>query len=403
MSPYLCLKNWTIVFILLAIYAFQPAFLNAAQDLPCLDNIGPSDALMITAPDGQTLYKKNETVKCIPASTLKILTALAAIHHIGLSYRFRTEFYVDSDRNLKIKGYGDPLLTSEVWQEIADALAHKIRKINNLILDVSFFSQNIRIPGVEKSTNPYDAPVGALCANFNTVWFDRDQKGEVISAEPQTPITPFAREKISLLGFKRGRYTFTHDQKEAAHYAGDLFLHFLNERGVKMNGEIRLGALVSDDKLIYTYLSRFTLEEVLKKTMAFSNNFIANQIFISLGAHVYGQPATLKKGVRVVCDYLKNELNLKDFEIVEGSGISRKNRISARDMITVLDRFKPYRHLLKKSGKTLIKTGTLDGIRTRAVYVEGSPGRTFYYVLFLNNNHSDIKALLECIEGFFAE
>ena len=77
------------------------------------------DALLVADHDGQIIFKKNEAKKCIPASTLKLLTALAAIHHLGLSYRFKTEFYIDPKQNLKVKGYGDPLLISEVLQEIA--------------------------------------------------------------------------------------------------------------------------------------------------------------------------------------------------------------------------------------------------------------------------------------------
>ncbi len=388
-------KGLCFAVILFALCAFLPESLNAAQDLPCRTH--PSDTLLVSAPDGRILYKKNETTKCIPASTLKILTALSAIRHLGLAYRFPTEFYIDADRNLKIKGHGDPLLTSEAWQQIADALAGKIRDFNNLILDDSYFSKDLMIPGAGRSSNPYDAPSGALCANFNTVFFDHDQHGRIVSAEPQTPMTPFARKKIRSLGLKKGRYTFTHDRRDAARYAGELLLHFLNKKGVKNQGEIQLGAVAPGDRLVHTHRSEFALDEVIGKMMEFSNNFVANQVCISVGARVHGPPGTLKKGVRVLSDYAKNELRLENITVVEGSGISRENRISALEMKTLLDRFKPHRHLLKKKGNTYFKTGTLKGIRTRVGYIEASPGSTYCFVVFLDNRGSDFDSLMRCI------
>ncbi len=401
-NPVYPVKKIWIAVILFVLCVVLPACLNASQDAPCLAGLSPSDAVLISAPNGHIIYKKNETKKYIPASTLKILTALTAIHHLGLSYRFKTEFYKDANNNLKIKGYGDPLLTSEVWLEISEALTGKIQRINNLILDVSYFPQKIQIPGVGTSTNPYDAPLGALCANFNTVFFDHDSNGKVISAEPQTPMTPFAIKKIRTLSQKKGRYTFSHDQRDAAYYAGELLIHFLNEKGVKHTGDIRIGTVAPEDMLIYTYQSNLSLEMVISKMMEFSNNFIANQICIATGAHVYGSPGTLENGIKVISDYAEKQLKLKDLEIVEGSGISRNNRISALDMQTILEKFKPHRHLLKKSGKVLFKTGTLKNINNRAGYIERTPNKPYSFVIFLNSGSSDIESLMKCIEEKFA-
>ncbi|MEA2040587.1 MAG: D-alanyl-D-alanine carboxypeptidase [Thermodesulfobacteriota bacterium] len=382
----------------------RPVFSHSLQDVSCLNSISSKDAILVADPDGQILYRKNETIKCIPASTLKLLTALAAIHHLGNSFRFRTEFYMDTDQNLVVKSYGDPLLISEVWQEIADALAKEIRNFKALILDDTYFSRNIRIPGRGNSTNPYDAPAGALCANFNTIFFDRDKQGQIISAESHTPMIPYVSQKIRVLGLRQGRYTFSHDHEETARYAGKLLLHFLKERDVVSQGTIHLRTVKPGDRLIHTYLSRFTLEQAIEKMMGFSNNFMANQILIALGAYVYGPPGTLAKGVKVVSAYASEELGLKDIEFVEGSGISRKNRVSALDMLVILRAFRPYRHLLKSSGEVLYKTGTLRGVRTRVGYIETARKEPFCFVIFLNRaNSADILSLMECIKGFILD
>ncbi len=375
----------------LCVYA--PA-LEATQLSFLFTDVSSRDAVVVAGPDGQILYKKNETQKCIPASTLKILTALAAIDHFGTSYRFQTKFYVDLEQNLKIKGYGDPLLVSEVWQEIAQAISSRVQAFKDLILDDTYFVRNLNIPGIGTSANPYDAPSGALCANFNTVFFKQDRAGRIVSAEPQTPLTPLAAGKVERLNLKAGRVSFSSDSHEATLYAGELFAHFLRKRGVTFQGRIRLGQVKSEDKLVYTYKSSFTLEDNLKKMLEFSSNFMANQIFVAMGAHVHGPPGTVDKGIQVVSRYAKEVLNLNDIAIAEGSGVSRKNRVSAMDILTVLKAFEPHRGLLTRKGKILYKSGTLRGIRTRAGYIEGETGKQYYFIIFLNSPHPDIEALM---------
>ncbi len=388
--------------ILAWFFMLQPSISYAGQNLPCLINITSKDALLVADPDGRILYKKNETKRRIPASTIKVLTALTALSHFGPSYRFRTEFYTDTFQNLKVKGYGDPLLTSEILQELADYLSTKILRFQDLVLDNTYFSSHIRIPGCGNSTNPYDAPVGALCANFNTVVFRRDGKGRIISLERQTPMIPFARDRIQSLGLKGGRHTFLHDPRDAARYAGELLFHFLRKRGVKSQGNIRFGPVGPDDTLIYTYESIFTLETVVQKMLKSSSNFMANQILIALGASVCGPPGTLAKGVRAVTDYAKNELLLQNIKIVEGSGISRQNRISALEMLTILKEFRPYRHLLKRKDNVLYKTGSLKGIRTEVGYIEGDRQELYYFVIFFNRRNSDMNAAINCVRKAIA-
>jgi D-alanyl-D-alanine carboxypeptidase/D-alanyl-D-alanine-endopeptidase (penicillin-binding protein 4) len=385
------------VLLVCAVWLLQPGISKAGESSSCLSRISSQDALLVVSPEGKIIYSKNETRKLVPASTLKVLTGLAAIHHLGESYRFHTEFYQDHDQNLKVKGYGDPLLISEVWQKIAQALASRLQGINDLVLDDTYFADET-IPGVGSSTNPYDAPNGALCANFNTVFFKRDDRGRIVSAEPQTPMTPLALKKIRLLGLKKGRYAFSHQGHEAARHAGELLGHFLEEAGNACQGEVRAGAVIPGDRLVYTYKSAFTLAQALKKMFEFSNNFMANEILIALGARVHGPPGTLAKGVRVLSDFSRDVLHLSGVEIAEGSGISRKNRLSALDMLAVLRRFEPYRALLVRDGRVLYKTGSLRGIRTRAGYVESRSGDPCYFVIFLNNSEADIDSILNCVK-----
>jgi len=130
------------------------------------------DAVVLADASGTIVYGKHSNRKLIPASILKLFTSLVALNSLGKDYKFKTDFYTDADENLKIKGFGDPLLTSEFLGGIAESLAAKLDEVKDIVTDDSYFSNPISIPGTStNSTQPYDAPNGALSVNFNTVNF----------------------------------------------------------------------------------------------------------------------------------------------------------------------------------------------------------------------------------------
>jgi D-alanyl-D-alanine carboxypeptidase/D-alanyl-D-alanine-endopeptidase (penicillin-binding protein 4) len=359
-----------------------------AQDFSELDAlIGQNDSILITDTQGQILYSKNAEQKRIPASILKIFTSLVALHYLGDNYRFPTEFYLDQQSNLIIKGFGDPLLISEVILKISQILAVLVKQsnpLNDLILDDSYFKQPLTIPGITSSAQPYDAPNGALCVNFNTVAFKRTAKGYV-SAEPQTPLLPFVIKKINASQLKAGRIVFSHHKDDISMYAGHLFRYFLQKQGVRFKGEIKLGRVnTTSDQLIYRYESLSSLNQNVVRLLEHSNNFMTNQLLIATGAQIIGSPGTLAKGVTIATDYAVHMLDIEDMTIVEGSGISRENKVSAIQMERVLQEFLPYHYYMRRAGREFYKTGTLYGISTRAGYIKRANGQLCRYVIMLN-------------------
>jgi len=361
-----------------------------AENISSVANlIGDQDAVIIADHQGRILFTKNADKKLIPASTLKILTSLVAIHYLGPDYRFTTEFYLDNDSNLKIKGYGDPLLTSEILEEISKALGSRLdaehKKIKNIVLDDSYFKQPIIIPGITSSSQPYDAPNGALCANFNTVYFRRLENGKYVSAEEQTPLLPFALRKVKKSNLNRGRIVFSHIKNENTLYLGHLLKYFLEKEGVESNGDISLGRVnKKNDELLFSYTSSYLIKDIISKLLEHSNNFTANQLLIAAGAKLYGPPGTLDKGVLAAKNYAEKILNLKDLSIVEGSGISRKNRISAKSLHKTIEAFIPYHNLMQKKEREFYKTGTLKDINTRVGYIRGNKEELYSFVVMIN-------------------
>jgi D-alanyl-D-alanine carboxypeptidase/D-alanyl-D-alanine-endopeptidase (penicillin-binding protein 4) len=362
--------------------------------------VGQDDAVMVVSSDGVSLAAINTEHLLIPASILKVLTALAAIDTLGPEYRFPTDFYSDNRNNLIIKGYGDPLLISERLEEICKTLAGIIQSVEGLLLDNTYFNRPILIPGRGKSAEPYDAPNGALCVNFNTVAFRR-QDGQWVSDEPQTPLLPTAIPKIVASGLTSGRITLAADSQEALQYTGELFRYFLEKHGVAVRGGIGKASADPDKhRRVWRYLSETGLREVVAKLLEFSNNFIANQLLLSMGAHVYGPPATVGKGVRALNAYYRNILNIQGGTIVEASGISRQNRVRARDMMTVLERFAPYFKLMRHSDRQYYKTGHLKGIRSRVGYLSSNRAGPYRFVVMVNTPGKSTHVIMRTIERY---
>lgn len=375
-----------LLFTCITLAVAVPSFCSDFSGIDAM--ISDHDAILVMSDKNQCLYQKNADLPLVPASTLKVLTALAALHYLGEDYAFKTEFYLDKQNDLTIKGFGDPLLVSENISNCCDVLAKLIRSktiaINDIRIDDSFFN-DISVPGAnDESIEPYDAVNGALCANFNTVFFKRDASGRLISAESQTPLLPFVEKRIVSSGLKKGRILLT--KNESRVYAGYLFKYFLEQKGIAVSGKMVTNqAAASTDTLIYTYNSIFSLRDTISQLLEYSNNFIANQLCLIMGAHQAGPPASLEKGVAALNAYTESQCHLTHVSLVEGSGLSRQNRISARDMDELLKRFEPYRSLMRENDRTYYKTGTLKGISTRVGYIKGKNEHVYRFVVFCNS------------------
>lgn len=357
------------------------------------------------AEEGRVFCSRNIDKPLVPASILKIVTGLGAAHILGEDFRFRTIFYLDQESNIFIKGLGDPFLISEEVALVVDRLRKKgLSLVHDIVLDDSAFQISGPPDGANGSDNPYDAENGALAVNFNTVNIRVEQNGAVSSAEPQTPALPIMTELAAGLG--SGIHRINISRKDAGTgpdpvliHSGQLFKNILAQKGVAVDGVIRRASVSEGQEPFYTHYSRKSLKDILGPLLLYSNNFIANQLFLVCGAEKYGYPATWEKGRFAFRDFLQNEMGLADLQVhmAEGSGLSRKNRLTPRAMLAVLDKFKPYRHLMPEKGGHLVKSGTLTGVYSYAGYLKNA-NRFDSFVIILNqprNNRDKILHLLE--------
>ena len=344
-------------------------------------------------------YPSKQNSLLVPASVQKYATALAALHYFGSQFRFSTDFYMDQSNELGVRGHGDPFLVSEEWKKIAEKLSDipsVPKKFESLFFDTSLFQENIQIPGIKYSLNPYDAINGALVVNFNTVYLKVDKNGVISSAEEQTPLTPFAKQLGKKMPSGTHRVSIPPDSGFA--YAGELLQTIFLRQGLSFkNRKVSLRKVSSAGKLVYRHYNNLNLQDVIAGMMLYSNNFTANQLLLTAGMKRFGSPASLKKGRLAVEGYLKKVLGISSdqFRIAEGSGISKKNRLTPDAVLLLLKAFLPYQHLLPREKNIPYKTGTLRGVYSMAGYLSTSD--PLYFVILLNqqkNHREKIRDIL---------
>jgi D-alanyl-D-alanine carboxypeptidase/D-alanyl-D-alanine-endopeptidase (penicillin-binding protein 4) len=357
--------------------------------------LAPQSAYAVADLQGRLLEGCNIDHPLVPASILKIATITAAMDILGPEYRFRTGFFLDSQQNLFIKGYGDPSLVSEEIAVIAQQLHQRgLKRVNLVCIDATAFALEHQVPGQAHSDNPYDAPVGPLSVNFNALSLEKTGTG-IRSGEPQTPTLPLMAD----LGrtYPAGRYRINvcsggcNADQRMARYAGELFVAQFRRQGIAVSGYGGLRSVPAGCQPLYTHYSRQNLSAISQSTLAYSSNFMANLIFLASGAEEAGYPATWAKARKAVQRHLALQMGqeAKNIVQVEGAGLSRENRVTAQAILQLLQAFRPYAGLLRLEQEGAMKTGTLTGVYTLAGYLPG--GESF--VILLNqptNNRSEV-------------
>jgi len=390
---------WSRLLALALLLLPAPALAGVNEEVAAL---APSALVLVMDAEGNELVARNTDKPFVPASVTKIVTAWLAMEVLGGDYRFETRFYLDDKRKLYVRGGGDPFLISEELAPLATGLVAAIgtKPITGIVLDASYYPSNLRVPGIVNTDEAYNALNSALAVNFNTVNAVRSGN-KVRSAETQTAITPLAITQFRLRGPNgKGRISLSQDPTVSLQYAGELIAAFIARAGGSVKGKISAGTVPAGLKPVYVHRQSRTLSQILVELLRASNNYIANQVFLEIGAHRLGGPVSLEKSLRVANEMLAAHGLADAIHLEEGSGISRDNRFTARGLAKVLELFAPHANLLRGRDGGMNKTGSLDGVRTLAGYANTSSHGQVRFVIALTSNDGEMRfRLLRAIES----
>lgn len=384
-----------------------------------------------------------------PASTMKLVTTYAALEQLGPSFTWKTVLASNArqvgatlEGDLYVRGAGDPkLVYQDVWLMLRQLRARGIRTIRgDLVLDRSLFETALFDPAAfdGEPFRPYNVGPDALLVNFKAVtlrFLPDDLRREVrVSFEPplaDVSVGPIAYadgacgdwKTRAAADFSRGdRLTFAGGYPgtcgeqtwnvavlDHRQYGGALFRGLWTELGGTIAGTVRDGIVPGDAKPLVEHESA-SLAEVVRDINKYSNNVMARELFLSMGAEVSKATANPERAQRVLRGfYDAKNVALPELVVENGSGLSRRERISPRSLARVLQaawtspvmpefvaslplvgfdgtmrkrlNFRPV------AGQAHVKTGSLADARAVAGYVLAVSGR--YYVVVMIVNHAN--------------
>jgi D-alanyl-D-alanine carboxypeptidase/D-alanyl-D-alanine-endopeptidase (penicillin-binding protein 4) len=386
-----------------------------------------------------------------PASTMKLVTTYAALELLGPAHTWPTEVYAAGSvqnevlsGNLVIKGYGDPKLTLEnFWLLLRSVRARGVREIRgDVILDRSYFVVDEHDPGRfdGEPLRAYNTGPDALLVSFKaiTVQFvpEPDTRTVRVVVEPRLDAihvvnnvaigdgpcgdwaarlkfdaqdTPDEARLVISGSYPRecGERARSFSFLGHRQYVAALFSQLWKALGGTFSGSVRDGSVPAGARLVATSRSP-AMSDVVRDINKYSNNVMARQVFLTLGAYGGGPPGTLDKSRAAIRQWLSQKgVPMPELAMENGSGLSRVERMSARGMgEMLLEAFRSpvmpelissmpivaadgtMRKRLSNAdvaGQAHIKGGTLVGVRAIAGYVLDARGRRNVVVFIVNH------------------
>jgi serine-type D-Ala-D-Ala carboxypeptidase/endopeptidase (penicillin-binding protein 4) len=391
-----------------------------------------------------------------PASTMKLVTTFAALELLGPAYTWKTAAWSAATLDngvlagdLYLRGSGDPKLTFEqFWLLLRQLRARGMREITgDLVLDRSLIAQVEHDSAAfdDKPLRPYNVGPDALLLNFKAVRLnllpDPLGKSVRVMAEPE----PANLDIVNLMklgnngcgdGWREnlradlahhatrwrlvltGTYSASCGEKvwrigllPHADYVRGVFEQLWTELGGTLKGDVRDGTIPEAARELATIESP-TLAEMVRDINKFSNNVMARQLFLTMGAESLAtsgkRPTRTEDADAVVRAWLDGrELRFPELVLDNGSGLSRRERISAGNLARLLAAawksavmpelvaslpLVAVDGTMKKrlngnglAGQAHIKTGTLEGVKTIAGYVLNKNGHQQIVVFLVNH------------------
>ncbi len=279
--------------------------------------------VVVDTKSGEVVASKSPLRGMVPASTMKVITATVALESLGESFRFKTHArWNKSTKTLYLIGSGDPLLRSAQLRELAHKVAGAI-KVSGKIkvkVDSSLYPSFTMPQGWAKSQLPGNArPVSALVVDDrNTMHPARD--------------------------------------------AGEKFAQYVRAAGIK-NTFAGEGSASGADIAKVTSLP---LTVAIRQMLHQSNNDIAEMLFRD--SAIYSDKAGTWESARSHAHATISGLGIKmdNIALVDGSGLSRANRINASALAQVLGlALDPqHTHLAPLATKDLLATAGTEGTLT---------------------------------------
>lgn len=389
----------------------------------------------------QLEFGLNEKQQFTPASVTKIATAATTLAKLGASFKFQTTLWTTGpvkDGVLKgdliLKGGGDAGFVSEsMWFLVNEFTRTGIKKIDgNIIVDDTDFdsvrTDSSRDP--ERVDRAYDAPVGAMSFNWNSInifvrptsvgqmadvildpietYYKVDNRAKTVNKSGTSIEVSRDGGKISVrgtIGVSANEFVVYKNIDDPIDWSGRNLVFFLSQRGISVTGKVKSGSRPEGAKQVAKADSKPVSQHVADM-MKFSNNYVAEMLTKNLAAQSGKAPAKLEDGMKIIRAHLASiGLDEKNFTLQNPSGLSRANKIRPLDLAEILvksqENFPTFAEFLTafpiagqdgtlksrmktNPGWVRAKTGLLTGVVALAGYAGRKDGSTRAFAFIFN-------------------
>lgn len=401
------------------------------------------------------LYQRNPNRQLIPASNMKLFSDAAAAMILGPDYQFHNQLSMQGktislgtlNGHVYLHLPGDPSFSQTelktLFESVKEWPIHHIR--GDIIIDSPYQTLPPYAPGIleEDIDFAYGAPIAPLMLDQNRFQITINPAGRIgapaiIEYDTPYPLTIVNKVRTA----KNGRYCdfdFNMDAQNTLTVEGCIhhgrraivqnlairnpFLHakksiqrILKQQGIELQGKITLGK-APQKSLLLADIPSPSLAFLIAETMKASDNLYADSLFLHAATQLGSGTITWKRAQQRIFAYIKKEMGLpmKGAKIVDGSGLSRENRLNASQTVQLL-RFLhqhfaltyEYIAALPVSGRdgTLqkrlrkptqidrvrAKTGTMRGIISLSGFLDATNGHTLAFAIYINKSaHTKVK------------
>lgn len=395
------MRIFTLFLLLLAFSKTVPAqdFQSAVNDFS--NNTELKHALIgfsLTDDTGQELASLNSEYSLAPASTQKMLTSVTALKLLGPDHKFVTGVSIVGSiedgvlhGNVIIKSGGDPTLGSQAFKDhygnfigdwVAAIQAEGITEIEGKVLvDDNIFKtpRHAGSTSISDVGNYYGAgaPGFSFMDNEFTVFFNTYGNGtssDVVRTEPSLPknvsvinevtagnvkgdnVIIYSLENSTEVFLKgelppnRSEFKVRGAIPNVNEFAQEYITQQFSDAGLNCRNEELKGPLFSVSKEIHRTKSP-ELIDILGVLMKKSNNSYADVIFKHIGLATHDVP-TFEAGAKAVkAFWQKQGIDVSGIHLEDGSGLSRKNNVTAAFMTSVMAKVSGDKHVIQMMDK----------------------------------------------------
>lgn len=360
----------------------DPDKLAAALGKVSRKGISASGIVVLDAATGTELASRGDK-PLVPASALKVLTAMTALDSLGPDATFTTSVVEDGDSGIILVGGGDPLLT--------DASSESSVKPASLERLAAATAKALKAAGTRKVSLGYDN-TRFTGTSWNPGW-DKTWRA----------FTP----PVSALGITGGQLNQWQAEAKPALAAAKAFAARLAKRGIKVT-TIKARSAEAEARTLAS-ASSATVSRLVRNALLYSNN-VTTEILARQAALASGRAGSFTGATQTIRAWLRvNGLWTEGMTITDASGLSKRSKVTPSSLAGAIrlalgqDRYAGvvnglpvagksgtlktrFNDSSEKAGRGVVhaKTGTLRNVASLAGYTTTKDGAVLVFAAIAN-------------------